>query len=313
MSRVIIPEKKVKSPRACEEALIAVIGMLVRAGVVSFSALEAIPGLQNELCVCLYEWAHAVAFPRFYWVAREIGVTWEDLASEWYLYAMRLGESAEDDPAHPSMDRFLSMARISGPRSAVAYMMTAAGNFVRSARRNYWNRRLSKEERKEREEKRKRLKENPAEKELGWVEVLQPGQKPGVNPNLPWEAFTTGGYEALEIQQAMDELFIGIGTESFLDVTAVLSRALKMKREAVADRIFLGDHLALAVNIVAEIGWRLRENVDAKFERYLADAREFVLPPHMRADRDVLLRALYRATSKEKRAAFAGGNPFERQ
>ena len=313
MSRIIIPEQTARSPREYETALVTILSMLVKVNALTFSMLEAIPDLREELCGCLYEWAHNVAFPRFRYMAQEIETTWEDLASDWYAYVMRMDrDEDEEDLAHPAMDRFLNMARMCGPRATVAYMMTAAGNFVRSVRRSYWSKRMTKEERKEREEEKKRRQENPEEQEKSLASMITAGQKAGVNPNVPFEAFTTGGYEDIELREAMDAFFRRIGQEKYLDATAVLSDALGYERKDIASLIHRGKHVQLAVVLVAEVSCRLHKNLDEQFAGYINAARAFILPPHLKESQAALLRALYRSTSSSKRAAFAGGDPLAR-
>lgn len=314
MSRSIIPETTVRTPREYEEALVTIINMLVKVNVLSFTMLEAIPELYQELCGCLYEWAHMVAFPRFRRLAMEFETTYEDLASDWYAYAMRMGtrNAEEADPSHPTIDRILCMAQMSGARTAIAYMMTATSNLVRSARRSYWTRRLSKAERDAREEERKRRKEHPEEQETGKASLIAAGQKAGVNPNIPYEAFTTGGYEDLELREAMEDFVERIGQEKFLSATSILADALGYERKDIARIIFRGKHVQLAVALAAEVSYRLHRNLDRQFSGYLNAARAFVLPPHLRQSEAALLRALYRTTSGDKRNAFAGGNPLSR-
>ena len=323
MSRITMPVTTVKTPREYEEALVTIMTMLVKVNVLSFAALEAIPDLYEELCGALYQWAHRVAFPRFRSLAAQMETTCEDLASDWYAYAMRMstkprrvdeetGEELEEeaDASHPTIDRFLNMARMSGARTVVAYMMTATGNFVRSAYRDYWRRRSTKEERKEREEAKKRCKEHPEEQEKSQSSRIVAGQKAGVNPNIPRESFVTGGYEDIELREAMTDVIRGLGEEKFLGATSILSDALGYERKDIARIIFWGKHVQLAVAMAAEVSCRLHRDCGPLFEGYIRAARAFILPPHLKESEAALLRALYRATASDKRAVFAGGNPF---
>lgn len=323
MSKSTIPATRVKTPREYEDALVTIIDMLAKVNVVTFASLAALPDLFEELCGALYEWAHHVAFPRFRYMAMKVETTTEDMASDWYEYATRTRSRApvvneetgeeqdvEEDPSHPSIDRFLSMATITGGRKAVAYMMQATNNYARTVYRNYWNKRMNKQERKQREEEKQRRKEHPEEQEKSLSSLIVAGQKAGVNPNVPYEACCTGGYENLELRSAMEDVILRMGKEKFLDATAILSDALGYERKDVARIIFRGKHVQLAVALAADVCWRLHRNYEKEFAGYIESARAFILPPHMQESEAALLRALYRATSSDKRAVFAGGNPL---
>lgn len=283
---------------AAEACLVRMLDTIGRSGIRTMSSLRAVPALYDGFVTALHVWMVSVGFATSSCasILRAHDISAQDMTGDLLARLMnperricrtkgRTQQQSIDASLHPAMDAVLTLASERGAGAAIRYLMRVAHNF------------MVEKFRKEHDRLEKTVQSDPETLRHGDAEAPDEG---AVRKHPTAADKADGDLMRRERIAAAFSCF----DNDFLHDVSILSDALGVQRQALADVIYAGRSYALACQIVRRINSILGGDYTDAFAPFLRAARSFRLPENLRTDMKALLRRLYRATNKSSRQAM---------
>lgn len=283
---------------AAETCLVRMLNTIGKSGIRSMSSLRTVPALYDGFISALHTWMVSVGFATngCASIIRAHGVSAEDMTGDLLARLMnperricrtknRTLQESINASLHPAMDYVLALAADRDAGTVVKYLMRVTHNFcVEKFREDH-------------EEMQRTVQSDPETLRHGDTDAPDAG---AVRKHPTAADSSDGDILRRERIAAAFSCF----DNDFLHDVSILSDALGVQRQALANVIHSGRSYTLACQIVKRINTMLGGDFTDAFAPFLRAARAFRLPENLRTDMKALLRRLYRATNSDSRQAM---------